>query len=170
MSANQQNQVINPSKKLRVGWFTFSCCEDNTVVMTEIMNDYWREWKKLIDFRYARALKSKNILDELDVAFVEGAISSEDQANRLKEIREKSKLLVTVGSCAVTGLPAGIRNQFDEKTNEEIQYLLFRFAYLPKVLKPADVVQIDASIPGCPMEPKDFIELVNKCLIDFGIK
>lgn len=170
MPIKLQNQTINPSKKLRVGWFTFSCCEDNMVVMTEVMNDYWQEWKKIIDFRYAKALKSKNVLDELDVAFVEGAISSDDQVNRLKEIREKSKLVVTVGSCAVTGLPAGIRNQFDEKTNEEIQYLLFRFAYLPKVLKPAEVVQIDASINGCPMEPKDFIGLVNKCLIDFGIK
>jgi len=92
MSVNVSNQTTVTGKKLRVGWFTFSCCEDNTVVMTEIMNDYWQEWKRLIDFRYAKALKSKNVLDELDVAFVEGAISSEDQVKRLKEIREKSKL------------------------------------------------------------------------------
>lgn len=140
------------------------------MVMTEIMNDYWQEWKQLIDFRYAKALKSKNVLDELDVAFVEGALSSEDHVKRLKEIREKSKLVVAVGSCAVIGLPAGIRNQFDEKTNEEIQYLLFRFAYLPKVLKPAEVVRVDASVTGCPMEPKDFIKVVEKALVDFGIK
>lgn len=170
MSINTQNQTITTPKKLRVGWFSFSCCEDNTVVMTEVMNDYWQEWKQKIDFRYARALKSKNVLDELDVAFVEGAVASEDQAGKLKKIREKSKVLVAIGSCAVNGLPAGIRNQFDEKNKEEIQYLLFRFSYLDKVLKVADVVKVDLSISGCPIEPKELIKTVDKALVDFGIK
>src|SRR3990167_2426026 len=93
-------------KKLRVGWFTFTCCEDSTVIFTELLNDHWREWKKLIDFRHARVLKSHNVLDELDVAFVEGALSSQAHIDKLKEIRQKSKKIVAVGSCAVVGLPS----------------------------------------------------------------
>lgn len=170
MNIDTQNQVLSTSPKLRLGWFSFSCCEDNTVVMTEVMNDYWQDWKKMIDFRYAKALKSKNVLDELDVAFVEGAVSSEDQINKLKEIRQKSKVLVATGSCAVTGLPSGARNQFNEQTNKEIQYLLFRFEYLPKVLKISDVVQVDYTLPGCPMIPKDFINVVDKMLKEFNIR
>ena len=65
-------QAEPKQKKLRVGWFTFTCCEDSTIVFTEVLNDHWQEWRRLIDFRHARVLQTKNVLDELDVAFVEG--------------------------------------------------------------------------------------------------
>ena len=64
------------TKKLQVGWFTFTCCEDSTIVFTEVLNDYWQEWRKRIDFVHARILQAKNTEGALDVAFVEGAISS----------------------------------------------------------------------------------------------
>jgi len=157
-------------KKLRVGWFTFTCCEDSTVIFTELLNDHWREWKKLIDFRHARVLKSHNVLDELDVAFVEGALSSQAHIDKLKEIRQKSKKIVAVGSCAVVGLPSSQRNTFGPEDIEAIREpYLEKFKYLPKVLKLADVVKIDAQLPGCPMDPKQFLALINKVLKEFKI-
>jgi len=163
------NKKERKNKKLRVGWFSFTCSEDSTIIMTELLNDYWQEWRKLIDFRYARILKSKNILDDLDVAFVEGAISSETQVKRLKKIREKSKRLVAIGSCAVTGMPSAQRNQFDKKTREEIQFILNRFAYLPNVLKVSEVVKVDAEVPGCPMDSKIFLKILNQYFQEFKI-
>jgi len=41
---------MTENKKIKIGWFSFSCCEDNTIVMTEVMNEHWREWKKIFDF------------------------------------------------------------------------------------------------------------------------
>lgn len=149
------------SEKIKIGWFSFSCCEDNTVVFTELMNDHWQEWKKIFDFRHARVLKSKNILDELDVAFIEGAIASDEHAEKLREIRSKSKKLVAVGACAVVGMPAGQRNYFSEEQNKEIEFLIARFSALPKVLKVSDVVKVDAEISGCPMDPEKFLSAVN---------
>src|SRR3989338_446842 len=89
--------------KLKIGWFSFSCCEDNTVIFTELMNDHWQEWKQLIDFRHARVLQTKNILDDMDVAFVEGALSSDQHIAKLKAIRAKAKVLVAIGACACIG-------------------------------------------------------------------
>ena len=148
-------------KKIKIGWFSFCCSEDNTIVMTEVMNDHWQEWKEKLDFRHARVLKSKNILDELDIAFIEGAIASPEQEKKVKEIRAKAKKLVAVGSCAVIGLPAGQRNDFTEEQKKSIDFLLSRFGALPKVLKVADVVKVDAEIPGCPMNPEIFLKVLN---------
>jgi coenzyme F420-reducing hydrogenase gamma subunit len=156
------------NKKIKIGWFSFSCCEDNTIVMTEVMNDHWQEWKKIFDFRYVRVLKSKNILDEFDIAFIEGAIASEEQAEKVREIREKSKKLVAVGSCAVIGMPSAQRNFFNEEQKRNIQFLLERFKQLPKVLKVSDVVKVDVEISGCPMDPNDFLEKVNKLVKEFN--
>lgn len=162
----QPTVAATADNRIKVGWFSFSCCEDNTVVMTEVMNDHWQEWKKLFDFRHARVLKSHNVLDELDIAFIEGAIASDEHEKKLREIREKSKKLVAVGACAVVGMPAGQRNTFTPEQNAEIQFLLARFAALPKVLKVSDVVKVDAEIPGCPMEPSKFLEVVNRTVKD----
>lgn len=160
----------NTQKKLRVGWFNFTCSEDSTVVFMELMNEYWQEWIRLIDFRYFRALGMKGLFKELDVAFIEGAIVTEAQANRLRKIRKKAKKLIAVGSCAVTGQPAGQRNEFDEERKKEIQYLLDHFAHLPKVLKVSDVVKVDGEVPGCPMDSKLFLNTLNQLLKEFNIK
>lgn len=167
MNFQETNQAV-PAKsaKIRVGWFSFSCCEDNTVVFTELMNDHWQDWKKLFDFRHARVLKSKNVLDELDIAFIEGAIASEDHIAKLKEIREKSKKLVAIGACAVVGMPAAQRNYFNEEQRKEIEFLIARFSALPKVLKVADVVKVDAEVGGCPMDPNKFLQVVGQAVKD----
>ncbi|MBI2624352.1 hypothetical protein HYW67_02555 [Candidatus Parcubacteria bacterium] len=158
----QQTTSTPTTPKIKLGWFSFSCCEDNTIVMTEIMNDHWQEWKKLFDFRHARVFKSQNTFDEFDIAFIEGAIASKEQEDQLREIRVRSHKLVAVGACAIVGMPAGQRNTFTPEQNAEIQYLIARFAALPKVLKVSEVVKVDAEIPGCPMEPKRFLEVVNR--------
>lgn len=164
---NSKIQSVSAVPKIKIGWFSFSCSEDNTVMFTELLNDHWQEWNKIFDFRHVRVLKSKNIFDEFDIAFIEGAITTENQEIRLKEIRKRSKTLIAVGSCAVIGMPSAQRNKFDENLQAEIDFLLARFAELPKVLKVSDVVTVDASVPGCPMNTDIFLETVNKAVVDF---
>ena len=148
-------------EKIKIGWFSFSCCEDSTIMMTELMNEHWQDWKKMFDFRHARVLKSINIMDEFDVAFVEGAIAGPDQEEKVKEIRSKTKKLVAIGACACVGLPASQRNTFTETQLAEIQFLIDRFGALPKVLKVSDVVKVDAEVPGCPMNTDLFLKAVD---------
>src|SRR4030067_3563333 len=151
-------------KKLRIGWFSFTCCEDSTIIMTELLNDHFFEWKKILDIRHAKVLKTKNSLDELDVAFVEGAISSQVQVDKLKKIRSVSKKLIAIGSCAVTGFPSAQRNLFNDQTKAEIQHILTKFNYSEKVMKLDELVQVDAAVPGCPMEADKFLEVLNQLL------
>jgi len=163
------NKRKSIQKKLRIGWFTFSCSEDSTVLFTELLNDYWQDWKHILDIRHARVLQSHNVLDELDVAFVEGALSSNKHVKKIKEIRKKSKKLVAIGACAVMGLPSAQRNQFDEKRFKEIKPMLDRLNYLPKAQKLSEVVTIDYNVPGCPMDEKKFLEVLNNLLKEFKI-
>jgi coenzyme F420-reducing hydrogenase gamma subunit len=156
-------------KKLRIGWFTFSCCEDSTIIFTELLNDHWQEWKRLLDIRHARVLQTNNVLDELDVAFVEGALSSQAHVDAVKEIRKKSKKVVAIGACAVTGLPSAQRNQFDPKRLQEIKPILEKFDYLPKAQKLAEVITVDVNVPGCPMDEKNFLKILDGLLKEFQI-
>lgn len=148
-------------QKIKIGWFSFSCCEDNTIIMTEVMNDHWQEWKKLFDFRHAKVLQSHNTMDEFDIAFIEGAMASPEHIEKLKDIRSRAKKLVAIGACACVGLPAGQRNNFTPEQKASIDFLVTRFGALPEVKKVADVVTVDASVGGCPMTPEAFLKAVN---------
>jgi coenzyme F420-reducing hydrogenase gamma subunit len=152
---------MDNKKKISIGWFSFSCCEDNTIIMTEVMNDHWQEWREIFDFKHARVMKTNNVMESFDIAFIEGAIASEKHEEKLKDIRNRSKKLVAVGACAVVGLPAGQRNNFTPEQKEGIDFLITRFGTLPQVKKVSDVVKVDVEIPGCPMDPKVFLDKVS---------
>ncbi len=156
-------------KKLNIGWFSFTCCEDSTIIFLELMNERFSEWKNLIEFKYFRTLKNKNDMSDLDVAFVEGAIANYKEEEFLKEIRRNCKKLVAVGSCACTGSPSNQRNLFDEKTKEEIQFILDRFGHREKVSALSEIVKVDDYIPGCPMSEEVFLQKLDQYLREFGV-
>jgi coenzyme F420-reducing hydrogenase gamma subunit len=157
------------SRKLKVGWFSFTCCEDSTIVFVELMNDRFFEWREVLDFRYFRTLKGKNDMADLDIAFVEGAISNHAEEETVKKIRANCKKLVAIGSCACTGAPANQRNFFDDSTRTEIQFILDRFGHRDKVSQLSEIVKVDDFISGCPMDEAVFLRKLGQYLEEFGI-
>ena len=130
-------------------------------MFTELMNDHWQEWKRIFEFRHVKVLKTNNVMDAFDIAFIEGAMASPEHVEKLKHIRSISKKLVAIGECAVTGGPSSQRNRFTPEQKANIQFLVERFGALPEVLKVSDVVPVDASVPGCPMNTTIFLKAVN---------
>ena len=153
--------------KLRVGWFTFTCSEDSSIVLIELLNKHYFEWKEKVDFRYCRPLKSKNLFDSFDVAFVEGAISNDRDREKLLEVRAKSRYLVATGACACTGYPSAQRNDFPEQLSAQIEPFIRRWNLYRKVLRVDEVVKVDDKVDGCPMIEARFIEVLDKYIAQF---
>jgi coenzyme F420-reducing hydrogenase gamma subunit len=160
---------MSEQKKLKIGWFTFTCCEDSTIMFTEMLNDHLLAWKKILEFRHFNVIKSKNELSDIDVAFVEGAICTDKDKEKLKKIREVSKHVVAIGSCAVTGKPTGNRNDFSKELKDEISPYLKQFHQNDTVLALHEVVEVDDKVPGCPMVEAKFVEAMDKYLHKFKI-
>ncbi|MFC1653837.1 hypothetical protein ACFL1M_03240 [Patescibacteria group bacterium] len=162
----QQNQ----QKKLAIGWFSFTCCEDSTILFSELLNKHFDEWKKIVEFRHVHTLKTNNTLEGLDVAFVEGAISSKSQAEKVKKIRDNSKYVVAIGACACTGKPSSSRNEFvPDQITERIEWYLSHFDYSKEVQKLEDVIKVDDLVPGCPMNVDLFLKALTKYLKLFKV-
>jgi len=157
------------TKKLRVGWFTFTCCEDSTILLTELFNRHWEQWLKQIEFVHAKVLQSHNEMRDMDVAFVEGAIASNEQATKLKQIRALSQKLVAIGACACIGLPSSQRNTFAAAQRSEIAPFLLQFHQNEKVQTLSEIVTVDAAVQGCPMNEQAFLAILNKYLKNFGV-
>ncbi|VVB54948.1 F420-non-reducing hydrogenase subunit G [uncultured archaeon] len=161
--------MTDGGKKLRVGVFSFTSDEGCIITFIEILNYKYRDWLPHLDFINARALKSDNRMEPMDVAFVEGAIANERERERIKLIRDLSKKVVAVGSCAINGTPSNHRNFFDEERLAEINSVVTRFHHLPKVVPLKEFIQVDAEVPGCPMIEGKFVEVMDSYLKEFGV-
>lgn len=153
-------------KKLKVGWFSFTCCEDSTIIFTELLNTHYKEWFKKLEFVHARILQKDDTqeIKEMDIAFVEGAISSDKQEIKLKKIREQTKKLVAIGACAIVGSPSNQRNFFNRDQMTEIKPILDLFKYKEKVIKLSELVTVDENVSGCPMNEAVFLQIMDKYL------
>jgi coenzyme F420-reducing hydrogenase gamma subunit len=155
--------------KLNIGWFSFACCEDSTIMFTELLNDYFFEFKAHFNFVDAGILSSKRDHESpLDIAFIEGAANDPKHPDKLTKIRQRSKKVVAIGSCACTSMPSAHRNNFTPEQKADIQFLLDKFEYPEKIQKIADIIPVDASVPGCPMDLVAFVKAVNGLLVEFG--
>lgn len=157
------------SKKLNIAWYSFACCEDSSIMFMELLNDYFFEFKKHFNVIDASVLQTTRDQEgPLDIVFIEGASNSPEHSDTMKKLRARAKKVVAIGSCACTGMPSAHRNSFDRDQTAEISHLLQKFNFSDKVVKVTDVIQIDAQVPGCPMDLNNFIQTVNQLLTEFG--
>ena len=151
-------------KKLKIGVFSFTCDEGCSMKLLEIFNEKFFEWLPFLDVKSFRLLTPRNEVEDLDVAFVEGAVSTEREVEFLKKVRENSKKLVAIGSCAITGFPSNNRNFFNEKQLKGIEPFLKKFNHLKKVEPVSKFVKVDAVVNGCPMDADSFVSLFESFL------
>ncbi|KAF0185570.1 MAG: coenzyme hydrogenase gamma subunit [Nitrospirae bacterium] len=123
-----------------------------------------------IDIVYGPLVDAHEFPENVDVAIIEGAISTDEDEHKIKEIRSKSKFLIALGDCAVTANVPGMRNQFTVKEILDRGYIENATAQqqhpykdIPKLLTRArplhEFVSVDLFVPGCP-PPADGIFFV----------
>jgi len=157
-------------RKLKVGIFSFTCDEGCSINFLEILNSKFKEWGGFLDFKHFRLIQSKSNLKNLDIAFIEGAISTKKEKEKAKKIRRIAKKVVAIGNCAIEGFISAQRNSFDEGRKREIEPILKKFGHMDKVLSVKDVIEVDDEVPGCPMLETKFIEIMERYLKEFGVK
>jgi NAD-reducing hydrogenase small subunit len=110
---------------------------------------------------YGPLVDAQEFPKAVDVAVIEGAVSSQEDLERVRTIRQRSKLVVSLGDCAVTGNVSAMRNQIVPRKLLERIYIEgvqespgIPTDGVPALLRHAvpvhEVVKVDLHVPGCP--------------------
>jgi NAD-reducing hydrogenase small subunit len=129
----------------------------------------------LADLVYSPLVDAKEFPVDVDVTLVEGAVSSEADLHKIKLVRERTKILVSLGDCAVTANVPGMRNPFGVKAVCDRAYrenVTFDPG-IPDQVVPAllensrpvhEFVTVDVFVPGCPPSADTIYYVVSELL------
>ncbi len=134
-------------RKLIVGFYSFNSCEGcrhEIINLGEKLLNLLERYN--IEIGYEKLLGLSKERDYYDILFIEGAISSDKEIEKLKELRRRAKILVALGSCACLGGIPSLMNKLGEKS---------KFAYPVEKF-----VRVDYKLRGCPINVKEFINLL----------
>lgn len=108
-----------------------------------------------VDLVYGPLVDHKTFPEQVDVALVEGAVASVGDIERIRQVRERTRILVAMGDCAVSSNVPSMRNPFgaaavleraygDHPPTQDVPKLLER-------VRPVhEVVDVDVFVQGCP--------------------
>jgi NAD-reducing hydrogenase small subunit len=121
-----------------------------------------------IDLVYGPLVDAQEFPKAVDVTLVEGAVSSQDDLEKARLIRARSKLVVALGDCAVTSNVPAMRNNIPVKKLLESIYGTIPTDGVPALLKHAvpvhDAIKVDLHVPGCPPPAKAIAFVIGELL------
>ena len=128
-----------------------------------------------VDLVYSPLVDATEFPHDVDVTLVEGAVSSQEDAARLRTVRARSRVVVALGDCATTGNVPAMRN--GQPVARILQRVYLEGAdlspvipsvgvppLLPQARPPREFVKIDLHLPGCPPQPKLILAALEELL------
>jgi coenzyme F420-reducing hydrogenase gamma subunit len=150
--------------KPKVAFFDFTSCEGCQLNKLNFENDLL-DILKLVDIvEFREAMDDR--ADEYDIAFIEGSISTPKCVERIHDIRRRSKILVALGQCAVSGGVNAIKNIHPPEWVKETVYGADKYLF-PSL--PAQgvgtVVHVDHEVRGCPMSTPEYLHIFKSLVL-----
>jgi sulfhydrogenase subunit delta len=100
-----------------------------------------------------------------DVSLVEGSVSTPDEVERVRYIREQSRVLVVLGACATAGGIQALRNFADVDEFRSVVYAQPQYITTLATSTPVgEHVAVDYELRGCPIDRRQLLEVLSAFL------
>jgi coenzyme F420-reducing hydrogenase gamma subunit len=100
-----------------------------------------------------------------DLSLVEGSVTTEHDAERIREVRSSSRALVTIGACATAGGVQALRNFADVNDFLAAVYATPEYVSTLATSTPISAhVPVDFELHGCPIDKGQLLEVLTAFL------
>ena len=97
-----------------------------------------------------------------DVSLVEGSITTLHDAERIREVRARSRALITIGACATAGGIQALRNFADVEEFTRVVYASPDYISTLATSTPISAhVPVDFELHGCPINKHQLLEVIS---------
>lgn len=148
-------------KKPRLAVWKFASCDGCQLSLLDC-EDELLAVAGAIDIAYFPEATRGEISGRYDVSLVEGSVTNAHDAERIKEVRKRSNVLITIGACATAGGIQALKNFADVKEYIPVVYAHPEYIHTLATSTPiSDHVKVDFELRGCPISKKQLVELVS---------
>lgn len=155
---------MNESGKPRVAVFKMASCDGCQLQLLDA-EDELLDIAGAIDIANFAEASSNMQPGPYDVTLVEGSISTPEQIEQIKGIREQTKVLIAIGACATSGGVQALRNTKDLATFVRAVYPTPEFVKSLETSTPvADHVRVDLELTGCPIDRGQLLSTLTAIL------
>jgi NAD-reducing hydrogenase small subunit len=142
------------------------------------MDEWLLDLAAVADLVYSPLADAKTFPEGVDLALVEGAIASEEHLELARLVRQRSKTVVALGDCAVTGNVTALRNPLGS-AHDVLQQVYITFGgprgvmpdeagivpqLLDRVVPLHALIAVDRFLPGCPPAASQIRAMIESLL------
>lgn len=150
--------------KPRIAIFSLTSCEGCSLAILELEDRLLDILGavEIVNFREGMTERSWDI----DIGFVDGAVSTQEDVKDLERFRECSKVLVAIGACACQGGLNTLKNYQNEADYRKYVYGDHAEWFPTTPARPLSAtVDVEYELPGCPLVKEEFLEFVKAILV-----
>jgi coenzyme F420-reducing hydrogenase gamma subunit len=126
-------------------------CEDELLLLAD-----------RLEIAYFLEASSATVAGPYDVSIVEGSITTAHDAERIREVRSRSRRLITIGACATAGGIQALRNFADVEDFTSIVYASPDYISTLGTSTPISAhVPVDFELNGCPINKSQLLEVIG---------
>ena len=151
--------------KPKLAVFKFASCDGCQLQLLNL-EDELLPLAERVEFAHFLEASSRVTEGPWDVVLIEGSVTTSHDAERIRQIREQAKFLVTIGACATSGGIQALRNIADvESWKRQVYPHPEWIEALPTSTPISEHVHVDAEIQGCPVNGEQVLRVLTRLLL-----
>jgi coenzyme F420-reducing hydrogenase gamma subunit len=151
-------------RKPRLAVWKFASCDGCQLTLLDC-EDELLAVAEALEIAYFPEATRAVVRGRYDLSLVEGSITTPHDAERIREVRRRSRALITIGACATSGGIQALRNFADVREYASIVYARPDYIRTLATSTPiAEHVPVDFELRGCPINKRQLVEVISAFL------
>jgi sulfhydrogenase subunit delta len=139
----------------------FTSCDGCQLSLLDLEDELLALAERL-EVAYFLEASSATVEGPYDVSLVEGSISTPHDAERIREVRASSRVLITIGACATAGGIQALRNFADVEEFARAVYATPDYISTLAASTPISAhVPVEFELHGCPINKHQLLEVIS---------